>query len=148
MNSRLLPIKYVSFRCSFWFYDFIKWLSCKAKYIINGGIMPLRARIIRIQITFENLIGSYKSGEPRTFTNSEKIAKSRFKNWVLQYGLLNLYPTMPEKSNGRRWPNPYSLQSYFSFKLYGSLELLKSSKRSELSELPYWADCIFHRWDW
>ena len=34
--------------------------------------MRLCARIIRIQITLENLIGSYKSGEPRSIPNSKK----------------------------------------------------------------------------
>ena len=42
--------------------------------------MPLRARIIKIQITFENLLGSYKSGETRKGAQTvKKIAESRLK---------------------------------------------------------------------
>ena len=91
------------------------------------------------------LKSSYKG---KSETGSPQNIEVKVNKVFYEYGLLDLYPTMFQKPNSCRWFDSHSLQSYLSFKLHGTMELFKSSKRSCLSELPNWADWIFHWWNW
>ena len=91
------------------------------------------------------LKSSYKG---KSETGSPQNIEVKVNKVFYEYGLLDLYPTMSQKPNCRRWFDSHSLQPYLPFKLYGTMEPLKPSKRSCLSKLSNWANWIFHWWNW